>query len=75
VIVELARIEKTLNIVGNSVRKRIRVMILAYIELSDGEYKFHICDISDNLNYFIKLEDHKMNIVVIKINWRTLKKR
>jgi hypothetical protein len=35
--------------------------------------KFHICDISDNLNHFIKLEDYKINVIIIKIN--CLKKR
>jgi len=59
-------------------------MILAYIELSDGEYtgdgktkhsssKFHICDVSDNLNHFIKLEDYKINVIIIKINLPPIK--
>jgi hypothetical protein len=55
--------------------------ILVYIEIENADsYKFHICDISDNLNHFIKLEDYKINVIIIKINFlaslkQSLKKR
>lgn len=72
-----------LNTVKNSVRKRIMMgrTILVYIEIENADsYKFHICDISDNLNHFIKLEDYKINVIIIKINFlaslkQSLKKR
>ena len=40
----------------------------AYIE-TDNDYKFLICEMSDELSRVIRLEDGKMNIVIIKINW------
>jgi len=50
--------------------------ILAYIEIeNDSDYKFHICEISNDLTHIIRMEDNKVNVMLIKINWKLLKKR
>jgi hypothetical protein len=39
--------------------------LAVYIEIEKDDYKFHICE----PNQVVRLEDKKVNIIVIKINW------